>query len=189
MYCTICKNTVTKNIKVHLDKHRQAAMFRCSGCDKSYKYKSSLNQHERVWHKKNLFQCGHNSCSKKFKSQSGLSYHLKKEHSEIEKTEMHSSAEQKKWTCQDCSKTFYSKSNLARHNNLYCKNKEDWKTKMFLCIACCPIKRFKTRKSYREHEVEYHLNKPDKYICEKCKCQFMYRHAYYYHTKKKCVSK
>ena len=32
------KKTVRRNIKVHLDKHRQAAMFRCSSCDKNYKY-------------------------------------------------------------------------------------------------------------------------------------------------------
>ena len=66
-----------------------------------------------------------------------------------------------------------------------CQSKlEDWKTKLFLCIVCCPIKHFKTGKLYRGHKLEHHLNKPDKYICKKCNCQFRYRHAHYYHRKK-----
>lgn len=54
MYCTICQKTLKQNIKVHLDEHRQVTMFRCSSCDKRYKYRSSLNQHERIWHGKDL---------------------------------------------------------------------------------------------------------------------------------------
>lgn len=67
MYCTICQKTLKQNIKVHLDEHRQVTMFRCSSCDKRYKCRSSLNQHERIWHGKDLFQCDRSSCLQKFK--------------------------------------------------------------------------------------------------------------------------
>lgn len=72
MYCSICQKTVKQKMKPHLDEHRQAATFRCSSCDKSNKYKSSLNQYERVWHEKHFFQCDRRSYLKLLSRRNGL---------------------------------------------------------------------------------------------------------------------
>ena len=182
MYCTICRKTVKRNVKLHIAQHYKATKFHCRKCSKRFEYRSSLDQHEKIAHKKELLQCNIGSCSKAYKSRKGLTYHKNNFHKIMSERSL---AASKSWICSQCSKHFCSRGNLKRHQNLHCKQGKDKESKMFVCIACHPIKHFKCKQYYREHKTQYHSSS-SKYTCSNCNLQFHLRHAYYYHVKRKC---
>ena len=180
MNCTIFRKMINSHTKLHVAEHYKATKFQCKSCSKNYEFKSLLRQHEKIIHKQELLQCDNESCSKKYKSRSSLTYLREIFH----KIKVGSTFSTKSWFCNQCCKSFFSSSDLKRHQTFYCKDEKDMEINMFICILCHPIKRFKCKQYYREHRAQYHNNSLSKYTCPKCHCQFKLRHAYNYPIKR-----
>ena len=81
--------------------HTQERLYPCSFCDKSFKHKSNLPQHERIHTGDKPYQCA--VCNKKFNRKSTLTRHER----------IHTG--EKPYQCAVCNKKFNRKSTLTRH--------------------------------------------------------------------------
>lgn len=79
--------------------------YKCSWCDKPFRYPSQLKEHERVHTREKPYPCGF--CDKAFSHSSALTQHER----------IHTG--DKPFTCRICNKSFSQSSNLKRHERVH----------------------------------------------------------------------
>lgn len=84
--------------------------FACSACNKTFRLKSTLMQHERIHLDARPFMCNFNSCHKSFRQKSHL----------IQHSRIH--FDTKPFACQfnGCGKSFRQKAILSQHERIHC---------------------------------------------------------------------
>jgi len=101
--CNVCayKTNQKTNLETHMKRHVKALIHPCLYCDKKFSIRSDRDKHEYI-HKNinNMFQCI--VCFALFKQKNGLLNHKKVHQEPTER-------------CQQCDRTFSSKSNLKSH--------------------------------------------------------------------------
>ena len=91
--------------------------FNCSCCDKTFKDKLELIQHEKTIHpEKKAFSCAH--CNKKFKDLGALVIHER----------IHS--KDKPFSCTECDQSFSNSNDLILHERIHSDDKP------FSCTKC-----------------------------------------------------
>lgn len=90
----------------------QTRLFKCANvhCDKAFRQRSTLIQHERIHLDTRPFQCLYSGCTKAFRQQSHLVQHSR----------IH--IDSKPFACSypDCGKTFRQRTILNQHNRIHC---------------------------------------------------------------------
>ncbi|XP_059045141.1 gastrula zinc finger protein XlCGF57.1-like [Achroia grisella] len=103
-YCTICSMNVS-DLEVHTRKHTGEKPLKCEFCSSSFGELRALALHMSFRHKKtDKHKCLVEGCMMAFPSRPMLNFHTAKLHS----TEI-------PFPCDQCSRGFYRKSDLARH--------------------------------------------------------------------------
>ena len=185
--------------------------IKCDFCHKTFKRKTSLNQHLKIVHSAKKISC--RDCDKKFLQQSSLDKHypncrigrIKKEdlvcefcdkifHCKLNINKhlvnMHSA--QKKFTCQKCNQQFYQKSCLDRHaseNGTTCQKdrcrcpKCNTPHHMKRKISRCSlcVKKFRTEEALRLHVLVHLGQKP--FQCSICSKKFKFARELRNHSK------
>ena len=128
--------------KSEAEKHAYKQLFKCSQCQKPFKYLRSLNNHIRTDHlKETTFKCEVKYCTYKGgATSSALRKHIKRIH-ETDQEEL-------KEKCQDCNKSFTTKTLLKLHkeaNHVITKCRVEW----------CPLE-FESRKDEVKHFAKQH---------------------------------
>lgn len=83
MYCKICnENVLSADAKVHVKNHasKDDGKIRCSLCSVKLRNKYEIANHIKIHHENMRFICKEKGCDKLFKSQNGLSSHIKSKH-------------------------------------------------------------------------------------------------------------
>ena len=123
-------NTIQRNLE---------NSFKCSNCNASFDWKSSLKRHVRTVHEKNRpFQC--NVCDKKFHTNVQLKIHNESNHP---------------FKCKVCSKKFIAKLHLKTHNSIHHQMQyEDNERKKLECPIC--QSKFSEIRSLSIHMKKFH---------------------------------
>ena len=110
--CIVCGKNFSKrnNLKSHMGLHNKSdCKHTCDQCGETFAWKSSLNRHREKVHLKaeeSEYSC--DFCSKKYKVQSILKDHVKRDH-----------FDERKHQCDMCSKAFYKLNDLNYHRRLH----------------------------------------------------------------------
>ncbi|CAL4096154.1 unnamed protein product, partial [Meganyctiphanes norvegica] len=147
--CSLCpkKFTTKKSVQCHMLIHTGEKPFTCTVCNRSFRVKSSLENHS-CGKENNNFPC--NICGKKFGFESTLLNHIM----------VH--AENRSFECEECGSKFRQKSSLVSHKRLH--TGENLKA----CPACG--KQFATNARLKNH-IKCHTN-IKLFPCDKCKLKF-----------------
>lgn len=104
--CHICGKMFTENnLRKHLIVHTDERPFKCTICDKSYKYAETLASHNLFHEDSKPYQC--KSCDKNFRTSSTLSKH----------TKIHLGTRNHK--CSFCNKYFTTSTHLQTHSRIH----------------------------------------------------------------------
>ncbi|RZF39419.1 hypothetical protein LSTR_LSTR000940 [Laodelphax striatellus] len=146
--------------------------FVCQGCCKVYKYKRSLNTHQRLeCGKEPQFQCPY--CDKRSHQKQALKSHVFAKHSELLKDQLPMN-ENKRFVCNLCGKGYKYKSNMTMHQRYECG-----KEPQFQCPYCVPMnaneqfvcnvcgKGYKYKSNMRSHQ-RYECGKEPQFQCPYC---------------------
>ena len=138
---TLRKASREENVK-EAEKHVYKQLFKCSHCQKPFKYLSSLNSHIRRDHLKEItFKCEVKDCTYKGgATSSALRKHVKRSHA-TDKPEL-------KEICPECDKSFTTQTLLKLHkeaNHVITKCRVKW----------CPLE-LKSRKQEVKHFARSH---------------------------------
>lgn len=118
--------------------------YKCSTCEKSFRYRSLLIQHQRTHTKEKPYEC--NECGKMFSQPSYLSQHKK----------IHTG--EKPYKCNECGKAFIASSSLMVHQRIHTKEKP------YQCNVCG--KSFSQCARLNQHQRIQTGEKP--YKCSEC---------------------
>jgi len=119
----IAKRTLTFTKKIAVCEEKQLKIFECKLCNKIYKKRRSLVQHNRMNHSlEYTFKC--TECNKKFKTQKSLNLH------NIQK-KIQESMPKKTFPCKYCPCTYKRLSDLCIHIHRFHKD-----TPRFICDIC-----------------------------------------------------
>lgn len=158
-HCDVCSKTFSENkIKGHYLEHNIVKLFRCSICGYEFKFPGNLKRHEKHAHEKGvdkvLPKC--DLCNKQFSCIYNLKEHLR----------IHT-GDCKCYTCEDCGKSFYDRSNFGRHrrSHLSKAGKADSLIKIHTCSFCG--KNFAAPYRLKEHIAHVHTG-DKKHVCDVC---------------------
>lgn len=118
--------------------------YKCSTCEKAFRYRSLLIQHQRTHTKEKPYEC--NECGKMFSQPSYLSQHKK----------IHTG--EKPYKCSECGKAFIASSSLMVHQRIHTKEKP------YQCNVCG--KSFSQCARLNQHQRIQTGEKP--YKCSEC---------------------
>lgn len=190
--CRICPFSASKkNVLIkHETQMHKGRTWACSRCDKAYKFKNHLKEHEKT-HFRELNHC--ELCGKSFKGKKYFEQHQRdhekkkvKEYScqfcpftarkknDLVKheTQMH---EERIWACPRCDKVYKCKRHLKEHEKTH-----------FRELSCCDIcgKFFKGKRYMEQHRRSHEENyvKPE-FECDTCKKVFSTKYVLDYHIK------
>eukprot|EP00090_Calanus_glacialis_P032391 TRINITY_DN53665_c0_g1_i1.p1 TRINITY_DN53665_c0_g1~~TRINITY_DN53665_c0_g1_i1.p1 ORF type:complete len:381 (+),score=66.96 TRINITY_DN53665_c0_g1_i1:40-1182(+) len=136
----ISKSEIDEPVENEID------LYRCSYCDKTFRFQSILNKHLE-YHKNKLGNECH-TCGKLFKTKETLKAHTLRVH-----------VRELKYECEICSTKFFGKAELESHYRVHSDER------LFPCSICS--KSFKSRNDATKHENTTHfLLKP--YQCKVC---------------------
>lgn len=186
--CDQCEKSFNKihHLHNHLLARHSEKNFKCYDCNRSFSYKSALDRHHKIVHRKQKHHvcC---ECGWKFASNFDLRQHFEGHHNESTKAERtcafcdkiftkernlkyHIQAihNKSKFECEICLKTFSFKSAKERHLKVVHYNQ-----KSHQCSIC--EKSFGTRYDQRNHFDHYHNenDNPGRYHCEECDKSFL----------------
>ncbi|XP_033231851.1 zinc finger protein 37 homolog [Belonocnema kinseyi] len=143
--------------KTHKEKQELGNKFKCKKCARSYKWKWSLNQHQKL-------ECGVSpcfkceSCGKSFKRNSTLKSHVQRVHHET-----NSKTSRTRHKCNMCTRSYALIYNLNQHQR---SHKSEVK-RQFICDYCGYIAKWKSHLS--SHITTSHLQTPKiRLNCNKC---------------------
>ena len=139
--------------------------YACDRCGKTYKLKSSLQNHKSS-HREDTHCCP--ECKTSFKYISGLRKHMK----------VCSSTDRPR--CSYCKKEF----KYIKEHERYCDSNPKRSTEQHVCTLCKSS--FRRQRYLTAHMGYAHGNK--QYTCEKCPMRFVHRKAYNIH-RGKCTAK
>ncbi|XP_063545160.1 zinc finger and SCAN domain-containing protein 10-like [Cydia strobilella] len=189
-------------MKYHLLTHKDMErLFKCSECDKSFKFKATLTTHVARVHtgKDAVMYCA--KCNKHFKNVYSYSKHMRYSDQHVSSDMLtHNCTEcsrmfptgtmlrrhmesvhsnERKYECPVCHEMFRSSTNRTRHRRLAHENHFEPKDKM--CDHCG--KAFKTKKVLADHINTHTGARP--FVCTLCGADFGHRSALYLHGRYK----
>jgi KRAB domain-containing zinc finger protein len=161
--CLICEKLIFYvGLKYHLEFHKTETPFICKFCEKAFKTKRCVENHEKT-HKKE-FKC--KVCDRKFSLRSDLKQHL----------EFH--ADKNAFFCDICQKSFTNRHNMLHHNRKFHKNGHrcSWAS----CNFSSPLT---DKKEIQEHRK---IHFATKFVCEICRKEYKSRRSLQTHIKNHC---
>jgi len=172
--CTIpgCDKKFTSKFKLkrHILIHSQTKTFSCDICQRAFRRKDHLKNHEKVHDPgKTVYTCSYSGCGRTYNSVSSFRKHQA----------MHS-AEEGQLDCKICKMMLQSQDELMNHLKVHAGSRtiKGSVDKKFVCNQC--EKKFFTRKDLKRHSVVHTGNR--EFSCPHCTQRFgrkdhMTRHA------------
>ena len=159
-YCSLCPKKFPKEnaLRTHTSVHFQSNM-KCESCDKTFKCKRYLRQHELNVHMNRTLQC--KICKAKFCQNSQMTRHM-------------ICHKNKNIACPECGKKFNRREHLKIHKISHQTGKNHQ------CSICAA--RFSLRTNLRRHELEH--EKPREHQCVVCGNTFSQAASLRLHTKR-----
>ena len=142
--CEFCSSQFTQKgyLRTHINTvHLKLKPFQCDECDYSCGHSGNLKTHVDSVHKKIRFHCSFDGCDKSFSRKQALLQHLKLHEGQVN-------------LCDQCGKTFATKSNLHCHKKLVHSD-----TKPFQCTINGCDKSFKFNYILTRHLKQVHGRK------------------------------
>ena len=160
----------------------------CLKCEKRFRTKRCLLQHDRMVHQKIRFHC--QKCLKTFASKQMMKLHLSKhrkansnqlEQKEEKVDSIKKSTDSKgpkdtKYSCDQCDKQYKRREHLQRHTT------SQHTSTRHTCDQCG--KQFKRKEHLKRHTITEHTNA--RYVCNQCGLQFKRTESLKEHQKKNC---
>jgi len=187
--CEFCEQRFVNSghLSNHVRIHTGDRPYKCDECEKSFKRLCELKDHKLFHGGKNI-EC--NQCDQKFRYRSSLYIHLRT-HSDIKPhvcdvcnmqfrskkslmrhKETHDKNREKKFSCNECAKKFFIKSQLVTHKKIH--------TDEFACDLCdyraCTSRDLKNHKASSAHRPLHE--------CTECGRQFKAKPSFLKHTEK-----
>nr|XP_033470500.1 zinc finger protein 37-like isoform X3 [Epinephelus lanceolatus] len=161
--CLECGETFARrsSLKKHYLVHPSARPFKCTQCDKAYKYNKDLKQHLRNHFNPKILAFACSVCGKRFNSQALLTVHMR-----------HHSGE-RPYACSYCDKRFLTKPVLTTHVRLHTGERP------YACKFC--DKTFTQLYPRTVHQRTHNKEKP--YLCSTCGMSFSGSGALLVHTR------
>jgi len=164
------KFTSKFKLKRHILIHSQTKTFRCDTCQRAFRRKDHLKNHEKVHDPgKTVYTCSYSGCGRTYNSVSSFRKHQA----------MHS-AEDGQLDCKICKVILNSQDELMNHLKVHAGSRtiKGSVDKKFVCNQC--DKKFFTRKDLKRHSVVHTGNR--EFSCPHCTQRFgrkdhMTRHA------------
>lgn len=129
-----------KALKKHTWGCTRAKIFPCRFCDKSFRHKNDIDNHERKHTGEKPYKCHYEGCERAFSIKSGLQTHIKVVHQNF------------RFQCDECEAEFSS--SVARRNHKLVKHSTE---RAFSCGDCG--KCFATNSFLLQHRRNVHLKK------------------------------
>ncbi|XP_070575609.1 zinc finger protein 54-like [Ptychodera flava] len=151
--------SLLKQVNIVQESHDVGPSFICKICEKKFKCKATLRQHE-MGHASSLFQC--EFCEKKFLRRNLLHSHVKNFHAQQRKPQP--------FPCNQCEHVSFSRNGLKRHQALQHFEGRSFKCTYEKCESAFGLRDDLLRHIAAVHEVSKH-----KYKCEFCSRTFLHK--------------
>ncbi|XP_058061886.1 zinc finger protein 613-like [Anopheles bellator] len=164
--CDICSKGFQNRsyLTAHRRAHNTVRNFQCNLCGQTFKAKQAMLNHKNRHLGLKPFACDH--CDKQFTTNPLLQRHVLEKHPVTSATEV-------RYPCEDCGKSFTSRSYLKVHRKIH-RNERS-----FVCEIC--QRGHITRVDLEVHMTTHTGEKP--YICEICGKGYSRRNALYCHRR------
>ncbi|CAG5125715.1 unnamed protein product [Candidula unifasciata] len=161
--CTECDKVFryASSLRVHYHTHfpNQPKRFRCEQCDYSTNYKANLHKHQKNMHACRDRDVQCPDCNKLFSTHDNMRRH-RKVHTLV-----------RPFACQTCEKTFKTQGALRGHQLIHTA------IRPYMCNITGCNRSFRTSKFMKNHQEEFHRLAPKKFFCpvEGCNYSFFKR--------------
>ncbi|XP_075156760.1 uncharacterized protein LOC142230035 [Haematobia irritans] len=166
--CNLCGQAILPAfMKAHKDRHKNAVLYSCSKCDRTFDRLCTIKQHHRAIHEKDKlrrYECA--NCDRHFFSEEKL-----QTHSRVHDDNTNVSAVD--YLCHICSKTFPKKMDLHLHLQVHKGN----------TIKCPRCSKEFVRPKDMEYHIRTHYPKDYPFTCQICLRGFAVRWSYDAHLK------
>ncbi|XP_026752672.2 gastrula zinc finger protein XlCGF57.1-like [Galleria mellonella] len=185
-----CKERIKRKVYKKRTKFKSPASKKCTVCNRKCPNPSTLMIHMRSHSDEKPYPCS--SCDKKYKDSGTLKRHVERNHSENR---------ERNFTCENCGKCFYSKSDVKIHMRIHtgetpyaCSEcpmkftqisallrhiKRHTGEKPYMCATCS--KAFCSKEELKNHHKVHSNNK--QFSCAICNVMFKYRNNLKKHLK------